>query len=671
VQADSATRQFNFGLNLSQLEIRNYGGGGASGYYLNNILEESGGGCGLYGQFTGPAIMVAVIDSLTLQPKDNKNISHGNWNQYHIYPDTPSYSVCRTRPENYFVYSFYNPASFTSLYNWITSPSPDSVPDGSFIIIYSWTSYSWSNSPPALNNLMTALGCTSWPPPDSVPFSFAVKKGRTWVLDTLVHGSAPGDSANLSAMLRSQWYNGHMTSDRIGPASKWTSFHWATHPLESGWSRDIASVRIYGLNSATNVWDTIVNNIPQYYTDSVLTSFSATQYPYLKLEEYVEDDSLRTPPQTDRWQIYYDEAPECALNPSRQFSFYNNPIAEGDTIKMSMAIDNVGNLPMDSLEVSWYLYDRDRVRHNLLTRKLDSLRVGQTIDAAIAVDSTFNLYGSNSMWIEANPYTAEHQTEQYHFNNLAEVKFNMTRDAINPILDVAFDGVHILDGDIVSGKPEIIIQLKDENKLLALTDTSNFRVYLKSPSSNTLSRVYFSQLFLDDSLHFKSAILPDNKAQIIYKPILSEDGVYTLEVEATDMSKNESGKYNYRITFEVINKSTITEVLNYPNPFTTSTRFVFVLTGNEVPDRMRIRIMTVSGKVVREIMKEELGNIHIGRNITDYTWDGRDEYGDRLANGVYLYKVVTDFSTGKEIEHRTSDADKYFTKGWGKMYLMR
>jgi hypothetical protein len=326
---------------------------------------------------------------------------------------------------------------------------------------------------------------------------------------------------------------------------------------------------------------------------------------------------------------------------------------------------------MDSLEVSWYLYDRNRVRHNLKTSRLDSLRVGQSLSANIAVDSTFGLYGLNSLWVEANPYTTRHQLEQYHFNNLAEVKFNMSHDAINPILDVAFDGVHILDGDIVSGKPHIIIQLKDENKYLALNDTSDFRVYLKSPSANTETRLYFSTLAWSDSLHFIAARLPDNRCQINYAPILNEDGIYTLTVEATDASKNESGKYIYKITFEVINKSTITEVLNYPNPFTTSTRFVFVLTGNEVPDRLRIRIMTVTGKIVREIMKEELGNIHIGRNITDYAWDGKDEFGDRLANGVYIYKVVTDFTSGKEIDHRVSDADSYFTKGWGKMYLMR
>ena len=141
-------------------------------------------------------------------------------------------------------------------------------------------------------------------------------------------------------------------------------------------------------------------------------------------------------------------------------------------------------------------------------------------------------------------------------------------------------------------------------------------------------------------------------------------------MQAKDRSDNESGMIDYRITFEVINRSTITNVLNYPNPFSTSTRFVFTLTGSEVPDLFTIQIMTITGKVVREIDKDELGNIHIGRNITDYAWDGMDEFGDPLANGVYLYRVITRLD-GDVIEQRESGADPYIINGWGKMYLMR
>lgn len=42
-------------------------------------------------------------------------------------------------------------------------------------------------------------------------------------------------------------------------------------------------------------------------------------------------------------------------------------------------------------------------------------------------------------------------------------------------------------------------------------------------------------------------------------------------------------------------------MFNYPNPFTSSTAFVFTITGNEVPQNIKIEIMTVTGKIVREI----------------------------------------------------------------------
>jgi flagellar hook assembly protein FlgD len=97
---------------------------------------------------------------------------------------------------------------------------------------------------------------------------------------------------------------------------------------------------------------------------------------------------------------------------------------------------------------------------------------------------------------------------------------------------------------------------------------------------------------------------------------------------------------------------------------------VFTLTGSEPPSNFKIQIMTITGKVVREIYEGEIGSIHIGRNITEFAWDGRDEFGDQLANGVYLYRVMTKIR-GNEIEKRETEADQYFKKGWGKMYLMR
>jgi len=80
------------------------------------------------------------------------------------------------------------------------------------------------------------------------------------------------------------------------------------------------------------------------------------------------------------------------------------------------------------------------------------------------------------------------------------------------------------------------------------------------------------------------------------------------------------------------------------DPFTTSTAFVFTITGADVPQNLKIQILTITGKIVREITKDELGPLHVGRNITEFKWNGTDAYGQRLANGVYLYHVVTNLT---------------------------
>jgi flagellar hook assembly protein FlgD len=145
--------------------------------------------------------------------------------------------------------------------------------------------------------------------------------------------------------------------------------------------------------------------------------------------------------------------------------------------------------------------------------------------------------------------------------------------------------------------------------------------------------------------------------------------MYAMKVKVKDASNNNIQNNDYTINFEVINESSITHFFPYPNPFTTQTQFVFTLTGESVPEDIKIQIMTISGKIVKEIRKAELGAIKIGHNITDYRWNGTDEYGNRLANGVYLYRVtIKDNNSFKE---RATDADKYFSQGFGKIYLMK
>jgi hypothetical protein len=247
-------------------------------------------------------------------------------------------------------------------------------------------------------------------------------------------------------------------------------------------------------------------------------------------------------------------------------------------------------------------------------------------------------------------------------------------DRIQPLLDVTFDGVHILNKDIVSSKPHIQIKLKDEAKYLLLNDTALSSIEIRDPTG--ASRTYH---FDNDTLRFTPATSgADNTATIDFFPVFTqqfnaEGDEYELIAKGKDRSGNKAGEIEYRVTFKVVTKPMISNLLNYPNPFSTSTAFVFTLTGSEVPHNIKIQILTVTGKIVREITKDELGPIHIGRNITEFKWDGTDQFGHKLGNGVYLYRVVTNLN-GKPMEKykATGDnTDKYFNNGYGKMYLMR
>jgi flagellar hook assembly protein FlgD len=259
--------------------------------------------------------------------------------------------------------------------------------------------------------------------------------------------------------------------------------------------------------------------------------------------------------------------------------------------------------------------------------------------------------------------------ELYYFNNeLILPAFQVENRNTPPVLDVVFDGQHILNGDIVSPTPTIVVQLKDDDRLRKIKDQSHFDMLLTYPGATTATRVDLTGtniVFSADSTKGMARLqVPLGQSQPL------ENGIYTLEVQGRDASGNAAGSEPYRVTFEVVNESSITNVYPYPNPVTSKAKFVFTLTGKEVPRNMKIQILTVTGRVVREIMMAELGPLRIGNNITEYAWDGTDNFGDRLANGTYIYRVVLDDAQG-EFRHRRTAGDQAFKKDWGKLVLLR
>jgi hypothetical protein len=336
---------------------------------------------------------------------------------------------------------------------------------------------------------------------------------------------------------------------------------------------------------------------------------------------------------------------------------------------LDYAIANLSEWPMYNVKCRYVFTDASN-NPTTVFQYIDTIPAKDTVIARLNYLITSSAFiGLNKLLVEINPIDSDYQQEQYHFNNYASLVFQVSRDNINPLLDVTFDGQHILDGDIVSARPEIHIRLKDESNNMPLNDTSLMKINLVYPDGS-VKKLKLDGIENEFYPADSTKLNQDNTATAILKPMLNIDGNYQLIVQGYDRSGNASGNYDYKISFEVINKSMISNVLNYPNPFTSQTRFVFTLTGYQVPEFFRIQIMTVTGKVVKEINKSELGPIAIGRNITEYAWDGTDQYGDPLANGLYLYRIITRLNN-QVIDHYETSADKYFKNNIGKMYLMR
>jgi hypothetical protein len=487
--------------------------------------------------------------------------------------------------------------------------------------------------------------------------------GEAVVITADYSGSEPAgeQEISLSEIINGQAIAGVISSPRIGPAASWVSF--AQHTSDSEIPQvDSYVFNIYGIRK-DNEQVPLFENTQQAQID--LQSVDVGMYPFLRLEMEIGDEENLTPPQLNNWFVFYEGLPEGVLTYKDGQPLKDIAKDEGEVHEAGFKFENISEVAFgDSISVEYSLFNVDKRKTFTDTLKINPLAAGGSAEFSVPLE-TIGKTGLNNLRVFGNPYIlGEHD----YNNNFIDFKdyLQVNGDHVNPILEVTVDGEFIMDGDIVSPTPMIVLRLKDENKILPKEDTLGVNLYLNRQCDNcTSARISFSS---PNVIWTPGTGEEDFKVE--YLPDQLEDAIYTLRAEAADASGNASGTEPYSVNFEIINESQITNFFPYPNPFSSRTQFVFTLTGSEIPEDIIIQIMTVNGTVVREITKDEIGPIKIGHNKTDYAWDGRDEYGDQLANGVYLYKVKI-FTNGKEMKHRQTSADRAFEHGFGKLYLLR
>ena len=703
ITADRTDNRFKFEPSVYNLLIENFVewsstaiGWAGTQYVINGNQRD-------YGGFIHPSLNLAVLDPVTIKSWETASSVEPEGIQKCLFQDMGN-ATCNPSPMhngfrgsgNYDYFAYYLP--FDSSMNNLAHVLEDSIPDGHYVAIWSYVldnPGNWNGSqthiyehwPPELFQFFQDNGGTGFIDPNQPDdgFIFFCRKGdpstgitvRTPDTLDVFNLGTPQQYISLQTFIEGSSTQGFIKSPVIGPASNWNTLYWEDFSLDTV-STDTSRLRIYGIDVYGNEYlelDTMLTLLDSI--TNLNNIVNAATHPRMRLELYAIDTSELTPIQMDRWQVLYEPVPEIAINPKRgyYFSLTNDSLEQGDSLEIAVAIENVSEFHMDSLLVKYEIENSNHVKIDIGYPRQDSLKVHQYFLDTVQLGTT-SYPGQNSIWITANPYVTiyvQDQTEQYFFNNILQKNFNANIDVINPLLDVTFDGIHILDGDIVSPEPYITITLDDENEFLLMneiSDTGLFDLFILPPNTSIQQPIYFDANSTEYDLTYIPAADENNKFKIEYNPIFQEEGIYKLIVQGRDKSNNYSGDLKYEISFEVILESKITHFFNYPNPFSTRTQFVFTLTGSQIPDQVMIQIMTITGKVVKTIFKEDLGPLKIGNNRTEYFWDGRDEYGDQLANGVYLYKVTAKID-GQDIDHRETNADGFFKHQIGKMYLMR
>ncbi len=592
------------------------------------------------------------------------------------------------KPDKFYGPSYYEDA--LKAYNFAIVPAwenqflrwVDSIPDSTYVAICNVGIMNRTSVSPAVIDAFERLGSKMFREikTDLTSFAMIGKKGTApgWAAEDTGHYYDGTDGyIEIEKEMIGSRSDGSVKTELIGPTTHWDRLYFYNKSLDSK-TGDNFFINIHGITNTGK--DSMVY---QYVTqnDVDLSFIDAKRFPNLYMEGFFSDVDNYTAPQLKHWRITNGPVPEGTLNPNITNTLWRDTLRQGEDFNFEIAFQNISKLAFAKrlkYQVQIFNLDtKDTVLNEVLNHP-DSLRPDKYF-LIKTILSTKKLRGRYAYSVRVN-FDENNKSlipELALINNSALRYFFVDEDKINPLLDVTFDGKHINNGEIVSSNPTIVISSKDENKLNWQTDTNGIKIWWKKPNSTVFERINFDSL----GVKFYPATSSYNLAKAEFSPKNLPDGLYSLKVQSYDANGTQAGSTEYTINFVVINEASTTNFYPYPNPFTTSMRFVFTLTGNKVPDYINVKIMTIQGKVVKEINKEDLGDIHIGNNITDVVWDGTDEYGDRLANGVYLY-TVTIKSDGEEVTQIKNDsisndlnADKanndLFKRSVGKIVLLR
>jgi len=217
---------------------------------------------------------------------------------------------------------------------------------------------------------------------------------------------------------------------------------------------------------------------------------------------------------------------------------------------------------------------------------------------------------------------------------------NGISDVVGPDVELFLNDENFVSGGISDETPILIAKIFDENGVNTVGNGigHDLIAVLDGETGNPI--------VLND---YYSADLDSYQAgEVRYNFTALEPGPHTLSLKVWDVNNNSS---ETSIDFVVREKENVEldHVLNYPNPFTTSTEFFFEHNQACVDLDAQIQIFTVSGRLVKTINQSVQCDGFRSKGIP---WNGLDDFGDQLAKGVYVYHVKVRTPEG-EIAEKT------------------
>jgi len=225
--------------------------------------------------------------------------------------------------------------------------------------------------------------------------------------------------------------------------------------------------------------------------------------------------------------------------------------------------------------------------------------------------------------------------DQFIIGGISDSVYN---DSICPKMEVYLNDETFVNGSIVDPNPVLLVYLKDD---LGINTTGNGighdLVAILNDETN-------SPFILND--YYESDLDSYNSGKIRYPLKDLPVGKHQLKVRAWNIINNLSEK---TIAFEVVSdeKLTLAHVLNYPNPFTTHTDFYFEHNQPCGQFDIIVQIFTISGKIVKTITSQQTLQ---GNRSNPISWNGLDDYGDKLGKGVYVYRLKVRNQQGDIVE---------------------